>query len=80
MDAGSRPDIDNMIRCQHRIFIVFDDDQRIAEVTHMVQSGDQLIIVPLVQPDARFVKDIQDAHQTGSDLRSQPDTLRFAAG
>ena len=46
--AGTRSDIDQVVGCHHRVFIVFDDDQRVAEITHRLQRIDQTIIITLV--------------------------------
>ena len=46
----------------------------------LLQRVDQPVVVPLMQPDARLVQDVQHAHQAGADLGRQPDPLRLAAG
>ena len=37
-------------------------------------------MIPLVQSDAGFIQDIEDACQAGADLGGQPDSLTFTAG
>ena len=44
-----------------------------------MQRGDQAFVVSLMQADGRFVKYIHHAHQSGTDLRRQTDTLCLAA-
>ena len=44
------------------------------------QSVQQLVIVPLVQADAGLVQNIGHAHQTGTNLGGQADSLGFSAG
>ena len=45
----------------------------------MVQRGDQAFVVSLMQANGRFVKHIHHAHQSGTDLSRQTDTLCLAA-
>ena len=80
MFTGSRTDVYQEVRRPHGIFIVLNDNDRIAQIAKMFQRGKQLVIVFLMQADGRLVQNISDAHQAGADLRSQPDTLRLAAG
>ena len=44
------------------------------------QRSEQPRVVALMQSDARFVEHIKNAGQPGTDLRREPDPLRFAAG
>ena len=80
MDAGAGPDVDDIIRRQHRFLVMLDDDDGIARIAQLLERSDQLGIVPLMKPDARLVKDIHDADKRRSDLRREPDTLRLPAG
>ena len=77
--ARRRPQVDEVVRGSKRLFVVFDDDNRIARVAEVGQRVDQFLIVPLVQPDRRFVEDIHNADEGASDLRGKPDPLRFAS-
>ena len=56
VDAGPGADVDDMVCGRHGLFIVFDHDQRVAEVAQAVQRLQQPGIVPLVQADARLVQ------------------------
>ena len=47
----------------HGIFIVFNDNQRIAEIAQTFERGKQFIVVALVQADGRLVENIQHSHQ-----------------
>ena len=75
----SRAEIDDPIRAVDRLFVVFDDDDRVAQVAHALQHVEQLAVVPLVQTDRRLVEDVQDAGQPGADLGREPDALALAA-
>src|SRR6267143_501196 len=66
--AGAGADVDDEVGRPHRLFVVLDDDHRVADVSQRQQRGDQLSIVALVQPDRRLIEDVQDTHQLGADL------------
>ena len=74
------PDVDDPVGRPDRLLVVLDDEDRVAEVAQPGQRGDELRVVPLVEPDRRLVEDVQDAHQRRADLGGQPDPLRLAAG
>ena len=77
---GPGPKIDDMIGGANRFFIVFHYDHRIAEVAEVAQGPEEPGIIALVQADAGFVQNIENAGQPGTDLGGEPDTLGFAAG
>src|SRR6267143_1305385 len=66
--AGAGPDVDDEVGRPHRLFVVLDDDDRVADISQRQQRGDQLSIVTLVQPDRRLIENVEDAHQLGADL------------
>ena len=74
------PDVDDPVGGADRLLVVFDDQDRVAEIPQPGERGDQLCVVALVQADRRLVEDVQDAHQAGPDLRGQSDALGLAAG
>ena len=78
--AGARTDVDDVVGRVHRVLIVFDDDQRIAEVAQVLERREQAVVVALVQADARLVEDVEDALQPRADLRRKADALCLAAG
>ena len=55
-------DVHNVICGVHGVLVMLDDQQRVAEVAQMLERGKQLVVVTLMQPDARLVEDIQHAH------------------
>ena len=79
VDAGARADVDDMVRRAHGLFVMLHHDKGISQVAQPVQGLQELGVVTLVQADAGFVQDIQHAHQTGSDLGRQADSLALAA-
>ena len=55
-------------------------DQSIPQISQTLQSGQQFIVVPLVQADTGLVQNITHAHQPGTDLGGQSDALSLSAG
>ena len=80
MLPGAGTDVDDPVGGAHRLLVMLDDDEGVADVAQPLQGVDQPRVVALVQTDARFVEDIEHAHQRGADLGRQPDALRLAAG
>ena len=80
MYAGTRPHIDDEIRRPDGVFIVFHNDDGIADIAQVLESGDQTVVVALVQSDGWLIQHIHDAGQTTTNLGSQPDALGFTAG
>ena len=78
--ARARTDVHQIIRFADRVFVVLDDDDRIAEIAQILERLDELRVVALVQADRRLVQYIERAHQARADLRREPDALGLAAG
>ena len=78
--AGAGADIDDVVGVANRIFVVLDDDHRVAEIAQAIQRAQQPLVVALVQADRGLVEDVHDADQAGADLAREADALRFAAG
>ena len=74
------PDVDDPVGRPDRLFVVLDDEDRVAEVPQSRQRGDQLGVVPLVQADRRLIEDVEHAHEGRPDLGREPDPLCLAAG
>ncbi len=75
--AGAQ--IHYIIRAANGFFVVFYDQHRVAQIAQLFQRADQPVVIARVQSDARFVQNIKHAAQTRTDLRGQPNALRFAA-
>src|SRR3984893_10931916 len=80
MDPSTRSHIDDPIRGADRLFVVLDDDNRVAEVAQPLQGPQEAPVVALMQPDRGLVEDIEPSGRPGADLRGQPDALTLAAG
>ncbi len=59
---------------------MFDDENGVFEVAEVFQSGDELVIVALVEADRRLVENVEDALEAGADLGGKANALSFAAG
>ena len=75
-----RADVDHPVGMGDGVEVVFDDDQRVAEVAQPDQGVDQSPVVALMQADGRLVEHVQHADQAGPDLRGEPNALRLTAG
>ncbi len=78
--AGGRTDVDQVRRTADRVFVMLDDDQRVALGFELLQGVEQDAVVARVQADRRLVEHVRDALQVGAQLRGEADALRFAAG
>ena len=74
------PEVDDVVGRAHRLLVVLDDDDGVAEVAQLLERGEQARVVALVQPDRRLVEDVEHADEARADLRREPDALRLAAG
>ena len=77
--AGAGAEVDEVIGLAHRLLVVLDDDDRVAEIAELLERREQARVVALMQPDGRLVEDVEHADETRSDLRREADALRFAA-
>ena len=59
---------------------MFHHDHSIADIPELFQGVDQKIIIPLVQTNGWFVQNIQNPHQSRTQLGGKADALGFAAG
>jgi len=55
-------------------------DHGVAKIPQEGQGAEQSLIITLVQTDRRFVENIHNADQSGTNLAGKSDALRFTAG
>ncbi len=72
-------EVDDMVRGAHRLLVVLDHQDRIAEVAQALERRDELCVVALMEPDRWLVEDVEDPDERRADLRRETDPLRFAA-
>jgi hypothetical protein len=80
MHARAGAEIDDVIGTAHGFLIVFDDNERVPARAKLSERGEELFIVARMQTDGRFVENVEHAAEVGTQLRREPDALRFAAG
>ena len=78
--ARARADVDDPVGGADGVFVVLDDDERVAEVLELDEGVDEAAVVALVQADARLVEHVEHAGEAGADLGREADALRLAAG
>ena len=77
MDTRTGSDIYNIISLAHCLLIVFYHDNRVAELTQMLERTDKLAVISLVQADARLIEDVKHACKRRAYLSRKSDSLRF---
>ena len=80
LDARSRAEIDQPVGRAHRVFVVLDDDHRVARVAQLLQGGDEAVVVTRMQADRGLIQDVEHADQSRPHLAGQADALSLAAG
>ena len=78
--ACARPDVHDVVRRQHGVLVVFYHDDRIPQISQVLEGPQKLVVVSLVQADTRLVQNIAHSHQSRTDLGRQPDSLGLSAG
>ena len=79
-DAGAGAEVDDVVGGPHRVFVVLDDDDRVAQVAQPAERVEQPVVVARVQADRRLVENVEHADQAAADLAGQANALRLAAG
>src|SRR5262245_10773011 len=79
MHAWAWPHLHDVIGSTDGVFVMLDDDDRVADVAKTFERRDHLDVVFRMQTDARLVEHVEHAHQARAYLRREPDTLRLAA-
>ena len=80
MHTCARTNVKDVIRLADRLFVMFNDDHRVALIAERFERAKQAVIVTLVQTDGRFIQHIKNASETRPNLRRQADALAFAPG
>ena len=79
MHACARAKIDNVVGAPHRLVIVLDNDERVSFLPQRSERVEQPKIIARMQPNRRLVQHIEHAAKIGAELRSQTNSLGFAA-
>ena len=57
----SGPNIDNPVGCLNGLFVVFHDDEGVAEVSQFEEGVNEASVVSLVEANARLIENVEDA-------------------
>src|SRR5690606_35760909 len=75
--AGS--EVDQVVSRSHRLLVVLDDDQGVAEVAQVEERLQQPRVVARMQTDRWLIENVQHTRQAAADLGGQADALRLSA-
>ncbi len=78
--SGSGAEVEDVVGMADGVFVVFDDEDGVAEVAEVFEGVDEALVVSLMEADGGFVEDVEDSAEAGADLRGEADALAFAAG
>ena len=79
MRAGTRSYIYKVVGSEHYILVMLHYQHTVTNISQMLKSCDQPLVVALVQPYRWLIQNIGDTLQLRAYLRGKPDTLRFSA-
>ncbi len=63
VDARSGSQIDDPVSCTQRLFVMFDNDDAVSQITKIGKRVDKTLIITLMQTDRWFVKNIHDTDE-----------------
>lgn len=75
MDTGARSDIDYLISISHDIFVMFDNDNSVAEIHQFSQIIEEEATIPWMETNRWFVEDIGDSFESRTHLCRETDSL-----
>jgi hypothetical protein len=61
--TGAGPQVDDVVGRLDRILVMLHDDDRISQIPQTAKRRQQPLVVALMQPDARLIEYVQDAHE-----------------
>lgn len=79
MDTSARTDVYDVVTRSHDILIMLYDDDGIADLSQLVEIGDQEIIVSRVETDRWLIEHIDDSLELGANLGRETDTLSLTS-
>ena len=78
--AGAGAEVEHIVGVADGFFVVFDDEDGVAEIAQADEGFDEAGIVALVEADGGFVEHIEDSAKARADLRCEANALAFSAG
>ena len=70
--------VNNVVSCANGIFIVFDNKYGITAVSKLLKRLNKTVVVSLMQTNGRLVQNVENAHEAGTNLCCQANTLGFS--
>ena len=80
MYTGSGTKVYNPVGGAERLLVMLYDNKRITNVTKVRKRVYKTLVVALVKPYGRLIKNVKNADKTGANLRGKADALRLTAG
>ena len=77
--SGLGTHVDHIVGCQHHVLVMLYHNDRVAQVTQLLQGMNQTQVITLVQSDTWFIENVENVDQLRADLRGQPDALALPA-
>ena len=68
-----------MIGHFHGFAVVFDHDDRVAQIAQIAEGVDEFAIVAGVQANTGFVEHVENTDEAGSDLCGEANALKFTS-
>ena len=73
-------DINNVIGGCHRFFVMFDDKEGIFIPAQCLEGLQKTGVISSMEPNRRFIEDVENTAESRSQLGSESDPLSFSAG
>ena len=75
----ARSDVDDIVCSTDNLLVMFDDNDRVAEVAQAFQHADELLGIAGMESYRWFIEDIHRAHEGAAQRCRQVNALAFAA-
>src|SRR5262245_19757852 len=72
--AGTGPQIDHIIRASNGVFIVFNDNDRVAKIAQFQKSRQKTGVVLVMKPNRGFIKHVQYSAKLRANLGGEPNS------
>ena len=70
--------VNNVVSCANGIFIVLNNKYGITAVSKLLKRLNKTVVVSLMQTNGRLVQNVENAHEAGTNLCCQANTLGFS--
>ncbi len=78
LDPCARAHIHQEVSREDRRLVMLDHNNRVPQIPETMKVLEESKVVSLMEADARFIQNIQDTHEAGTDLSGQTDPLPLA--